>query len=174
MCARGCLREKLWSPLNIKQHVSYKEKKCFLFFLSCFSFSNTIEPKGHFIDHSEVMSPVMSLVIYLNVISPSPPLIQSTHLVQYVVCKSGLLLQKADRNEAEPSRLLIFFYLFLCPLSLHFPPFCFFQSMIPTLRLTQYSFAFVVFVVCLFFLNKWGLISFCSQFADFCNSLWFI
>lgn len=90
------------------------------------------------------MSPVMSLVIYLNVISPSPPLIQSTYSVQYVVCKSGLLLQKVDRNEAEPSHLLIFFYLFLCPLFLHFSPFCFFQSMIPTLRLTQYSFVFVV------------------------------
>lgn len=163
-------------PTEYKAARFLQRKEVFSFFLSCFSFSNTIEPKGHFIDHSEVMSPVMSLVIYLNVISPSPPLIQSTHLVQYVVCKSGLLLQKVDRNEAEPSRLLIFFYLFLCPFSLHFPPFCFFQSMIPTLRLTQYSFAFVVFVVCLFlfFLNKWGLISFCSQFADFCNSLWFI
>lgn len=87
-------------PTEYKAARFLQRKEVFSFFLSCFSFSNTIEPKGHFIDHSEVMSPVMSLVIYLNVISPSPPLSQS---------KSGLLLQKVDRNEAEPSCLLYSF-----------------------------------------------------------------
>lgn len=48
----------------------FLQRKCFFLFLCfCFSpFSNTIEPKGHFIDHSEVMSPSVCLVINLNVI----------------------------------------------------------------------------------------------------------
>lgn len=70
-----CWREKLWLPLNIKQHVSYKDK-CFSYFLFFYIlflvsvFSNTTEPKGHFIDHSEVMSPDLCLFffIYLNVV----------------------------------------------------------------------------------------------------------
>lgn len=40
----------------------------FYVFVSLSPFSNTIEPKGHFIDHSEVMSPIVCLVINLNVI----------------------------------------------------------------------------------------------------------
>lgn len=62
-----------------------QRKKCFLFyvlFLSLSPFSNTIEPKGHFIDHSEVMSPIVCLVINLNVILFFF-FIQSTYLVQY-------------------------------------------------------------------------------------------
>lgn len=59
-------------PTEYKAARFLQRKEVFSFFLSCFSFSNTIEPKGHFIDHSEVMSPVMSLVIYLNVIFPLP------------------------------------------------------------------------------------------------------
>lgn len=41
----------------------------FLFFSLCLSlspFSNTIEPKGHFIDHSEVMSPIVCLLSFIN------------------------------------------------------------------------------------------------------------
>lgn len=34
----------------------------FMFFVSLSPFSNTIEPKGHFIDHSEVMSPIVCLL----------------------------------------------------------------------------------------------------------------
>lgn len=52
----------------------------FLCFLLLSPFSNTIEPKGHFIDHSEVMSPIVCLVINLNVILF---FFHSEHLVQY-------------------------------------------------------------------------------------------
>ncbi len=63
LCAcAGVWEKKLWLPLNIKQHVSYKEKDVFLFYVFVSPFSNTIEPKGHFIDHSEVMSPIVCLL----------------------------------------------------------------------------------------------------------------
>lgn len=44
-----------------------QRKMFFFFFFLCFCFSfspfsNTIEPKGHFIDHSEVMSPIVCLL----------------------------------------------------------------------------------------------------------------
>lgn len=41
-----------------------QRKRCFFFLFYVFvsPFSNTIEPKGHFIDHSEVMSPIVCLL----------------------------------------------------------------------------------------------------------------
>ena len=36
VCVCECLREKLWLPLNIKQHVSYREKTSVLFFFIFF------------------------------------------------------------------------------------------------------------------------------------------
>lgn len=70
----------------------FLQRWCVPFLCSSFSFSNTTEPKGHFIDHSEVMLPDVYL-IYLNVtLFFCLYFIQSTHLVQYENCKSGLLL----------------------------------------------------------------------------------
>lgn len=68
MCARVFERKAVIAT-EYKAARFLLRKNCFFFsffilnvLVSLSPFSNTIEPKGHFIDHSEVMSPIVCLL----------------------------------------------------------------------------------------------------------------
>lgn len=64
VCARVFERKAVIATEYKTARFLQRKKNVFFFFMFLFlsPFSNTIEPKGHFIDHSEVMSPVVCLL----------------------------------------------------------------------------------------------------------------